>query len=134
MENQEAFLGKGWSFPPQFFANGNQVAMVSAEQDINQSLFILFSTALKERVMFPEYGSDMSGYVFEEMSQSLINSLQDSVTTAILKNEPRIITESVQVTAGDLQGRLDIAIVYTILATNNRYNMIYPFYLTEANT
>ncbi|MFC0518073.1 GPW/gp25 family protein [Mucilaginibacter angelicae] len=134
MDNQEAFLGRGWSFPPQFFAKGNQVAMVSAEEDINQSLFILFSTALKERVMFPEYGSDMSDYVFEEMSQSLINSLQDSVTTAILKNEPRIITESVQVSAGNLQGRLDIAIVYTIPATNNRYNMIYPFYLNEANT
>ena len=38
------FLGRGWSFPPRFTPGGAAVAMVSDEEDIQQSLGLLFAT------------------------------------------------------------------------------------------
>jgi phage baseplate assembly protein W len=133
MENNEAFLGRGWSFPPEFFSAGGGVGMVSGEADIQQSLCILLGTSLMERVMFPDYGCDVSEYIFEEMGQALINALEGSISDAILNNEPRVKTEGVRVSVDNIDpGKLLIAIEYTIRATNNRYNMVYPFYINEA--
>ncbi len=135
MIEEEAFLGRGWSFPPQFFAAGKEVELVSGEDDISQSLYILFGTAFNERVMFSAYGCELSRYLFEEIDQSLITSMTGMIEDAILDNEPRIITNSVDVVQSSTEaGLLLIFIDYTIRATNNRYNMVYPFYINEANT
>jgi phage baseplate assembly protein W len=135
MISDEAFLGKGWSFPPQFLSSGAEVEVVSGEEDIRQSLFILFGTALNERVMFSSFGCELSRYLFEEIDQALINGLTGIIEDAILNNEPRINTDAVDVTQSSTEaGLLLISISYTIRATNNRYNMVYPFYINEANT
>jgi len=135
MIGDEAFLGRGWSFPPQFFSSGKEVEMVAGEEDISQSLQILFGTALNERAMFSSYGCDLSRYLFEEVDQAFITGLSGIIEDAILNNEPRIITDSVDVIESNVEaGLLLISIAYTIRATNNRYNMVYPFYINEANT
>jgi phage baseplate assembly protein W len=133
MESNAAFLGRGWSFPPEFFSGGAGVVMVSGETDVQQSLCILLGTSLLERVMFPGYGSDIWSYIFEEMGQALVNALEGSISDAILNNEPRVKTEGVRVNVDNVDpGKLWVSIEYTILATNNRYNMVYPFYINEA--
>src|SRR3954462_2909887 len=98
MIGDEAFLGKGWSFPPTFFSSGTEVEMVSGEEDIKQSLYILFGTALNERVMFSSFGCELSRYLFEEIDQALINGLTGIIEDPILNNEPRINTDAVDVT------------------------------------
>jgi phage baseplate assembly protein W len=134
MENNEAFLGRGWSFPPEFFFNGAGVALVAGEEDIRQSLYILFATSLRERTMFPSYGSELSRYLFEEIDQSLINGLRGVVSDAILHHEPRIKVDSVEIdTSIQETGLLLIAVAYTIRTTNNRYNLVYPFYIKEGS-
>jgi phage baseplate assembly protein W len=45
MQPERSFLGTGWAFPPAFSEGGAEVDMVSAAEDIHQSLQILFSTA-----------------------------------------------------------------------------------------
>jgi phage baseplate assembly protein W len=135
MIEDEAFLGKGWSFPPMFFSSGAEVEVVSGEEDIKQSLYILFGTSLNERVIFSSYGCGLSRYLFEEIDQALINGLTGIIEDAILNNEPRINIDSVDIIQSSIEdGLLLISIYYTIRATNNRYNMVYPFYINEANT
>ena len=53
MNNEPAFLGRGWSFPPSFDHTTGQIRLVEGIEDINQSLEILLSTSLGERVMQP---------------------------------------------------------------------------------
>src|SRR6476659_7894155 len=106
MISDEAFLGKGWSFPPQFFSSGTEVETVSGEEDIRQSLYILFGTALNERVMFSSFGSELSRYLFEEIDQALINGLTGIIEDAILNNEPRITTNSVDITQSSTEDGL----------------------------
>lgn len=135
MKSDDAFLGRGWSFPPQFFSHGAAVDMVWGEEDIRQSLYILFGTALHERVMFSSYGCELSRYLFEEMDQALISGLTSIIEDAILQHEPRIEANAVDIVQSNAEaGLLLISIDYTITVTNNRYNMVYPFYLLEANT
>jgi uncharacterized protein len=133
MGDDPSFLGTGWSFPPTFTEGGADVATVSDAEDIHQSLQILFATSLGERVMQDDYGCDLGRFLFEEIDRSLINSLTGLVSDAILFHEPRIALNNLQISDGEaVAGLLLIQIDYTIRTTNSRYNMVYPFYLSEA--
>ena len=135
MSSDPSFLGTGWSFPPSFAPNGADVVMVSGAEDIHQSLRILLSTRLGERVMREGYGCDLSEILFEEIDQNLINRVTGLVTDAILLGEPRITLDQVSVDeSDDTQGLLLIQVTYTVRSTNSRFNMVYPFHLYEATT
>ncbi|RYY57274.1 MAG: hypothetical protein EOO09_03290 [Chitinophagaceae bacterium] len=136
MEKFNSFLGTGWAFPPQFDRQTRAVKLVSDEQDIRESLRILLSTSVGERVMQPRYGCNLTDYLFEPLSSTTIGFIKNLVTNAILYYEPRIITESVEVTADEsfdlLEGRFTISVEYTIPGTNSRFNFVYDYYKNEA--
>ncbi len=107
--------------------------MVSDEDDIRESLVILFSTALGERVMQPDFGASLQEQLFEPMNPSTLTFIEDMLRTAIIYHEPRIETEglSFKVDPLPLEGGLNIEINSRIRGTNNRFNFVYPFYRTE---
>ena len=132
----KSFLGTGWSFPPTFDRQAGTVALVSNTEDIEQSLNILLSTSLGERVMQPRYGCNLTDYVFESLNSSVIGYIKDRAKNAILLYEPRIIAEKVTVTSDAssdlLEGRFTISVEYTIPGTNSRLNYVYDYYKNEA--
>lgn len=133
MADAASFLGRGWAFPPAFADGGAEVAMVEAEDDIEQSLAILLATRRGERVMQPGFGCDLNEFLFAEITPSLVGQVRDLVTNAILDHEPRVQLEAVDVSDERAdEGLLLITIEYTVKATNSRYNLVYPFYLREA--
>ncbi len=106
--------------------------MVSAEKDIEQSLYILLTTALGERVMVPDYGCDLNAYLFEPISNSKTFFIQDLISTAIINYEPRIDLISVQIDQKDyLNGIIRLQVDYSIRLTNTRFNLVFPFYKEE---
>jgi phage baseplate assembly protein W len=131
-----SFLGTGWKIPPTFDLQSGAVELVSNEADIKESLDILLSTSLGERVMQPRYGCDLQDYIFEPLNAAMIGFLRDLVENAILFYEPRIKVEEITVVPMDspdlIEGRFTIAVDYTIASTNSRYNYVYDFYLLEA--
>jgi len=133
MEND--FLGRGWSFPPTFRSGDAGVDMVSGREDIEQSLGILLSTSLGERVLQPGYGCNLADYQFDPINSSFIGLVRDVVETAILYHEPRIRTERVSIsgdnTQAAIEGKVLIEVDYRIRATNSRYNFVFDFYLQE---
>ena len=132
MQSDPSFLGTGWSFPPRFSASGAEVETVSGVADVHESLQILLSTALGERVMQDTFGCGLDEYLFAEISQSLINGITGVITDAIIDHESRIQLESLDVSEDDAEhGKLLIKLDYTIKSTNSRYNMVYPFYINE---
>ncbi|PTN11649.1 GPW/gp25 family protein [Nitrosomonas aestuarii] len=134
MTIDKSFLGTGWAFPPQFNQNGS-VKQVTAEEDIRESLYILLSTTPGERVMQPTYGCDLKSQVFEEIDEGSVTVIIDLIKRAILFFEPRILVEHILVDTENetdqLNGLIRIYITYIIRATNNRHNIVYPFYFTE---
>jgi uncharacterized protein len=133
MTAEQSFLGTGWSFPPAFTKGGADVQLVSGVEDIHQSLQILLSTRMGERIMQDEFGCDLNNALFEEMDQGLVNTLTSLVSDAILYYEPRITLDQLDVSeSDDQQGLLLISLEYTVRSTNSRFNMVFPFYLNEA--
>lgn len=131
MSLEKTFLGTGWSFPPSFNRKIKSVELVSDKIDIDQSLDILLSTKLGERVMLPKYGCDLSELVFESMNTSFETYITDLVKTAILYHEPRIDLESIEFENDQTEGKLLIMINYKIRITNSRSNFVFPFYKNE---
>ena len=135
MQQDGSFLGTGWHFPPSFTKSGEEVEMVSDADDIHQSLQILLSTSLAERVMQDAFGCDLNRILFEPIDQRLINTVTDLVSDSILYHEPRIKLDGLDLSESEGEpGLLLIGIEYTVRSTNSRYNMVFPFYLNEATT
>ena len=132
----KSFLGTGWAFPPTFNRGTGVVELVRDMEDIEQSLNILLSTSLGERVMQPEYGCNLTDYLFESLSSGIIGYIKDRVKNAILYYEPRIVAEKIDVTSDAssdlLEGHFTITIEYTIPGTNSRFNYVYDYYKNEA--
>jgi len=131
-DNTTSFLGTGWSFPPRFSVHDRQVVMESGEEDIRQSLLILLSTSPGERLMNPAYGCGLQHMTFERFTYAVKNRIVDMVGRAILLFEPRVILEKVDVVPVSLlDGQVNIIVDYTVITTNTRHNIVYPFYIGE---
>lgn len=131
------FIGKGWSFPPHFskhkymrddyYAGG--IDMVADQQEIEESLAVIFSTQLGERLFHNDFGSSLIDYQFAGNDNVTVLRIKDMISRAVKKHEPRITLEKVDVNTDDImEGRLIINLSYTINATNSSYNMVYPYY------
>jgi Bacteriophage baseplate protein W len=128
-----AMLGTGWGFPPEFSRLTNSVMMVSGEEDIRQSLRILFATVLGERLMLPQYGTDLQKRVFQAATTTFMTQIAASIEKAVLLWEPRIDVNKVFVQPDPtIDGLISITVSYTIRHTNTRNNLVFPFYLKEA--
>lgn len=131
-KQHDNFLGQGWSFPPAFRSGSYSIEMVEMAEDIRQSLFLLLSTSPGERFMRPDYGCNLMDLVFTPLTPHTRNQIVDLVKMAILRYEPRISLEHIQLEqAEDNLGLIHIQVEYTIRKTNTRDNMVYPFYLKE---
>ncbi|MBB4804814.1 phage baseplate assembly protein W [Chryseobacterium defluvii] len=127
------FLGTGWGFPPTFDPIARTVETVSDEQDIYQSLQILLSTQLTERVMRSDFGCDLTPLLFENITVTLLTKIKGIIEHSILMYEPRIDLNDIYFASenNETQGVIRIQIEYTIRATNSRHNYVFPYYLEE---
>lgn len=85
-EDDPAFLGTGWAFPPSF--SGRGAAMVEGEEDIRQGLEILLSIAPGERIMRPDFGCDLQSLAFEPLDATQRTVVANLIESAILLREP----------------------------------------------
>lgn len=131
IKSPKAFLGRGWSFPPNFVIGGKSVDMLEGEEDIKSSLSLILSTTVGERVMQPQFGCNLDKLLFEPLDQTFETYITDLIKTAFLYFEARINLEEVTYNADQLNGKVDITINFTIIGTNTRSNIVYPFYLNE---
>ena len=127
----KAFLGRGWKYPITFRKSFETVELSQYEQDIRESLNILLSTSRGERVMRPDYGTNVRDLLFEPLDVSTATLVGDEIKKAILLYEPRVFVDSVEAIQEELNGYIEVKIEYTIIATNTRSNLVYPFYLNE---
>lgn len=126
---KSTFLGVGWKFPvvPDF--ESGKIAKAAYEESVRQAIWIILATAPGERVMRPDFGCGIHDLVFEVNSPSTATRIASQVRQALLRWEPRIDVVDVQVTSGENRAVLFIGIEYKVRATNNSFNLVYPFYL-----
>jgi len=133
MDGKE-FMGRGLKFPLQIDPKTGKIAMVSEEEDIAESIGIILNTVQGERIMRPEFGSNVLDYTFSTASNSERQSLAFDLREQLGYLEPRIDDIDVRCKDTDeLEGAIIVEISYRVRSTNNRYNHVYPFYRTEGS-
>lgn len=148
------FLGIGWKFPVSVDIDG-KISMSEYETDIKEAIRIILGTAKGERIMHPDFGCGIHDFVFAPLNKATISLVENSVREGLTLWEPRIELINVEVISGasegklaiteslgpgaqgkvtpnsSVEGRLLVSIDYRVRVTNNRFNLVYPFYLKE---
>jgi phage baseplate assembly protein W len=123
------FLGVGWASPLQLDTDG-QIVMAHYEECVRQAIWMILGTARGERVMRPNFGCGIHDLVFATNSADTAGRIATEVRQALIQWEPRIDIVNVTAAADNTaSNRLLIEIEYTVRATNNQFNLVYPFYL-----
>lgn len=128
------FLGRGLKFPIQVDPKTGKIALVEQEEDIQEAIGIILRTGKGERIMRPDFGANTMDYAFTPVSSSMMGSIAHELRLILLEQEPRIRDVSIQCEDWNQQdGFLLIRVSYVVRSTNNRYNHVYPFYVTEGS-
>lgn len=128
--NQE-FLGMGWTFPVQLNPQ-KEIALSYEDEDIQEAIWMILSTAPGERLMHPDFGCGIHDLVFAPNDTGTAELARFYVEVALAQWEPRIDLDEVTVQAdpGD-PTLLLISVAYRVRTTDSRFNIVYPFYLTR---
>lgn len=125
------FLGVGWKFPLQVNVNG-AIASSRFEQSIEESIYMILSTAKRERLMQPNFGCGIHDVVFSPNNPAVVALIVDATRKALVTSEPRIDVLTVDAQTSEAQQNLLIIRVnYRVRANNTIENLVYPFYITE---
>ena len=120
--------GVGWAFPIRPDVRG-KIAMVRGADTIERSIRLILQTVKGERVMRPEFGSELYRLMFMPNDATTAGLARRYVQEALLRWEPRIELQEVNaVPDEDDTACLRIHIRYTIRATNSDRNLVFPFY------
>jgi phage baseplate assembly protein W len=122
------FLGVGWTSPVKL--KDGKIEMAGNEDCVRQSILMILGTAKGDRIMRPDFGCGIHDLVFANNSPGTIGQVIDEVRQALIDWEPRIDLLEVDANPDEAQpNQLLILINYQVRTTNNRFNLVYPFYL-----
>lgn len=125
----DEFIGRGWAFPLRTDSTGG-ISLVSREREIEEAIRLILGTAPGERPMRPEFGCRINEYVFASADGGTANAIAAEVKHALRRWEPRIDVQDVTVTFDARESTtLYIDIRYAIRRTNDRRNLVFPFYV-----
>jgi phage baseplate assembly protein W len=129
--DRREFLGTGWRFPIRPSATGG-LALSAGEQKVGESIWLVLSTALGERVMRPRVGCRVHERLFDGDNASTRAAIAQDVRDALVTWEPRIDVLDVRVDVGDDIGAMLVVFVdYRVRQNNAVHNLVYPLYESE---
>lgn len=130
----DSYLGRGWKFPVQVNPKTGRILMSENEQDISEAIMILLKTSKGERVMKSDFGCGLRRFVFDLTDEVTMRKIEEDIREAIMVWEPRVGEVEIKAAKDtEVSGKITIDIHYTVRSTNNRYNMVYPFYMEEGS-
>ncbi len=112
-------FGRGMSFPPRVGADGH-VAWSEGEANVREAIYVILMTALGERVMRPQFGTGLDRLLFEPNTVATRHMIENQVSVALSRWEPRIALESVAVAPDPADAESAImTITYRLVATHH---------------
>jgi phage baseplate assembly protein W len=123
------FVGRGISFPFRVDQSGS-IATSSGGEGIDSSLRMVLMTAPGERVMRPKFGCKIWELLFEPINANTLGLMAEAVREAVGRWEPRVTLHEVRVEPNpSADGQVMINIDYVVRSTNDKRNLVYPFYV-----
>jgi phage baseplate assembly protein W len=125
------FLGVGWSFPVRPGGDGD-IELAEHEESVRQSVWLILGTSPGDRVMRPDFGCGLDDLMFSVGGAHTAGTVAAAVRRGLTTWEPRLDLLDVLVAPDPaVAGTLLIQITYRVRATNNVFNLVYPFYLEQ---
>jgi len=85
--------------------------------------------------MRPRFGCDIWDLLFEPVTPNLLGLIASAVYEALGQWEPRVqVDEVVPVPDVDDGGLVRVTVTYHVKATNDRRNLVFPFYVIPHET
>ena len=129
MSDPSDFIGRGIAFPLRVDQSGS-IATSSGPSDIDSSIRMILTTAPGERLMRPPFGCKIWELLFEPINANTLGLMSEAVKEAIGRWEPRVTLEDIRLDpSGQHAGEVLIEIDYLVRTTNDRRNLVYPFYV-----
>lgn len=123
------FIGRGFSWPMTVDHTGG-IRLTEPMEDIERSMRIILLTAPGERVMRPLFGCRIWDLLFEPITPNLMGQIIEVVREALAQWEPRVDIDDVDPSPeGRDNGLINVNITYTVRTTNDRRNLVFPFYV-----
>jgi uncharacterized protein len=129
MAANPSLVGRGIAFPMGVDHTG-AIAMSSGPDDVEGAIRVVLSTAPGERLMRPTFGCRIWELLFEPINANTLGRMSHAVREAVAEWEPRVEVEEVDVQPDSaVDGAVRIGLTYRIRTTNDRRNLVYPFYV-----
>ncbi|MEO0985398.1 MAG: GPW/gp25 family protein [Cyanobacteria bacterium J06639_14] len=127
--NSYEHLGKGIAFPITINLQGG-LQLSQTILNIEESIHLILSTSLGERLYRPDFGCRLSDLVFSPINTETLLQIKLYVEEALRQWEPRIELEDI-ITEPDLAiGLVNIHIRYFPKESHDLHSLVYPFYLS----
>ena len=122
------FVGRGFAWPLGVDHTG--ALRMTDGGNVDDSIAVVLMTAPGERLMRPQFGCRIWDLLFEPVTANLVGLIREAVRDALAQWEPRVEVEDVRpVPDAEDPGLVRIEIDYRVRATNDRRNLVYPFYV-----
>jgi len=128
--DKATFLGKGVALDFDIDKTG-AIKMSSLQELVKESIFIILSTKIGERVMNYNFGCKIHELMFALNTPATHARAKMYIDDAIKRWEPRVEVTSIEVESMG-KNEISIDINYYIVDENVVDNLVYPFYLFEA--
>lgn len=100
--------------PPFFGGAQNVLSRQEDERLIKNDILQLLLTVPGERVMRPDFGVNLRNFVFEQLTQADIFSLQTEIESQVSTQEPRVNVERVEIVRDDDNNGLIVRVVVNL--------------------
>jgi uncharacterized protein len=122
-------LGSGWAFPVHVDRQTGRVGLAHRAQDIEQAIMMILLTPKGQRMMRPEFGSQLHELIFAPNDATSAGLAAYYVEQALGMWEPRIRVQEVTARPDPQNAAcLLIDIRYEIKATHDSRALVFPFY------
>lgn len=122
------FIGVGWAYPLDINVNGG-FALAGGIEKLEQAMRLILTTYPGDRPMRPEFGCRLRDYIFGGATVESAADISAEVMSSLLRWEPRVTVDGVDVYPDQANASLlYIDIGYVVKATNDRRNLVFPFY------
>jgi phage baseplate assembly protein W len=129
MTDSTDFIGRGIRFPMTVDHTG-AIALAGGPDSLDRSIRVILSTGQGERPMRAGFGCAIWDLLFAPVNDNALGLMAQAVRDAIGQWEPRVTLEDVQVTPDPADAALVlISVSYRVKVTNDRRNLVYPFYV-----
>ncbi|WP_244930182.1 GPW/gp25 family protein [Nocardioides sp. W7] len=124
-----AFVGRGFGWPLGVDHTGS-IRLSNGVPELDRAIEIVLMTAPGERLMRPQFGCRIWDLLFEPVTANLLGLISQAVRDALAQWEPRVVVEDVH-PEPDVENPslVRINITFRVRATNDRRNLVYPFYV-----